>query len=898
MMLVYCERAWNVEQFLPYVAYLDAQGNPRDWFYDSFLFMMYGGAPSGQTYYDGATDKSDWEYFVNSLFAPDTAFAGLESALVEVARRLRVPVRTVPVAVMIPYPSPRQQRFGDVDGDGRTEDLSHDADRMKVVRWLLSTFLQRWRTQNYPHLRLWGFYWMNEGADAGDEAIVRQTAEEVHRLGYRFLWIPYFNAPGIERWRDLGFDLAILQPNYAFMKTPGTLRIPDENRLTVTANRCRQLGMGIEIELNEALFVDEAYRINLQMYLEHGDRQLDGYQHDLPRAYYQGYDTIARLCRSKEPRLRALYDDLYRFHKGTYRRKPPYQPLSVPRVRGYGPAQSRVLVDRVWRTRADARHQYLRLKGRRNLIDLDLGAGRLVSDLRVHWVLSRNDGLGTPQAVRLLLSDRASGESFTEVCAEDRFDLQAEHGGGFTVLRFAPRFARRARLIVEAGDGQSVGIDEILLLPTAHLLWGSRVSVSEGAQGDALCLTDGIAGGTSRLLWKRPRASLSAELSGEWVAEALWVHFRRMHPRAFAPAITVKADGDVTRRVQAEVVGSEGWATVRLPDSPIKLLTLTLEDRRAGAVAVDEILLILASNLAMGCPYVLEPPFLPTYPDTGGKELTDGELTTQGFGDGKTVGWTEWNGTSEVSIIFDLGQSEPLSEVAIHLQGGGYAGVHFPDYAGVSLSEDGSRWRLAGSTRQPPAVVQHLDVENAQLGWVRLSLGGAKARFVKLRLVPRGWLMLSEVQIFSGGRNIAQGMAYTVRPSPTSTARYADNSGKLTDGVYSTPGSGWALCAGFDQGEPSVTVDLLAVRRIRLARAHLVGGGPGAVWFPEEMRVLISTDGKEWHPVGVTRERPGESGDKEATGFMAVRFAPREARYVRFQFVRRGWLMVDEVEVW
>ncbi len=376
------------------------------------------------------------------------------------------------------------------------------------------------------------------------------------------------------------------------------------------------------------------------------------------------------------------------------------------------------------------------------------------------------------------------------------------------------------------------------------------------------------------------------------------MHFRRVHPRAFAPAITVKADGDVPRRAQAEVVGSEGWATVRLPDSPIKLLTLTLEDRRAGAVAVDEILLIPASNLAMGCPYVLEPPFPATYPDTGSRDLTDGELTTQGFSDGKTVGWAEWNGTSEVSVLFDLQRSVALSEVALHLQGGGYAGVHFPDYVGVLLSEDGNRWHLAGSTRQPPAVVQHLGAENAQLGWVRLPVGGAKARFVKVRLVPRGWLMLSEVQIFSGGCNIAQGMAYTVRPSPTSTAHYADNSGKLTDGVYSTPGSGWALCAGFDQGEPSVTVDLLATKRVRLVRAHLVGGGPGAVWFPEEMRVSISADGKKWLPVGVTRERPDESGDKEATGFMAVRFAPREARYVRLQFVRRGWLMVDEVEVW
>lgn len=40
---------WASEDFLPYVAYRDkgAGGEPRDWFYDSFLFLMYAGAPSG-----------------------------------------------------------------------------------------------------------------------------------------------------------------------------------------------------------------------------------------------------------------------------------------------------------------------------------------------------------------------------------------------------------------------------------------------------------------------------------------------------------------------------------------------------------------------------------------------------------------------------------------------------------------------------------------------------------------------------------------------------------------------------------------------------------------------------------------------------------------------------------
>jgi len=32
---------WTKDNILPYVAYLDEQGRPRDWFFDSFLFIEF-----------------------------------------------------------------------------------------------------------------------------------------------------------------------------------------------------------------------------------------------------------------------------------------------------------------------------------------------------------------------------------------------------------------------------------------------------------------------------------------------------------------------------------------------------------------------------------------------------------------------------------------------------------------------------------------------------------------------------------------------------------------------------------------------------------------------------------------------------------------------------------------
>lgn len=181
IMLIYATPGhWQPKNFLPYVAYVDREGKPRDWFYDAYLFLMYGGAPSGQTYIDGATNRKDWEFYLDEEFAPGREFAALEQTIADAARQMAVKPPT------------------------------------------------------------------------------------------------------------------------------GLVKVPDENRLTTAANLCRRLGMGVEMELNmgidmvanKAAFVDTRDRINLQLYLDHGDDALDGYRDGAVRAYYQGYNAIAGLSAS------------------------------------------------------------------------------------------------------------------------------------------------------------------------------------------------------------------------------------------------------------------------------------------------------------------------------------------------------------------------------------------------------------------------------------------------------------------------------------------------------------------------------------------------------------------------------------------------------------------------
>ena len=77
-------------------------------------------------------------------------------------------------------------------------------------------------------------------------------------------WIPWHRTPGCGKWRELGFDLAVMQPNFAFIQPTGGLKLPNDNRLTDNYNRSRAVGLGVEMELNGRERTQWQSRWNLQ----------------------------------------------------------------------------------------------------------------------------------------------------------------------------------------------------------------------------------------------------------------------------------------------------------------------------------------------------------------------------------------------------------------------------------------------------------------------------------------------------------------------------------------------------------------------------------------------------------------------------------------------------------
>lgn len=328
IMLIYTHgKRWNNVDALPYVAYgqlvREAGQLPRlewhDWFFDTFLFLALLTEDKARAY-DSASRAAparwdDWLAFVHGLFAENGHLAAFDRAIATVKESLDDPGYRARVIVMIPYPDRTQGDFGDPEGSGRSFDFSTRnaaaaEDRWAAVHAYINRVLEAWERSEYDNLELIGFYWLAESVGAGDDGLIRRTADTIRAAGYRFFWIPYFTAAGYDRWESLGFDVAIYQPNYMFDTS-----LP-KRRLYDAADRAYRLGMGIEIEANWTILSTEAGRERFRDYLWAGVKY--GFMEHAVRAYYLEQDLLGPAYLSTDPDVRAVYDDIYRFVKGAF----------------------------------------------------------------------------------------------------------------------------------------------------------------------------------------------------------------------------------------------------------------------------------------------------------------------------------------------------------------------------------------------------------------------------------------------------------------------------------------------------------------------------------------------------------------------------------------------------
>lgn len=321
---------WDKDRFIPYVGYVGPDGQVTDFMFDSFLFLPVSPNAAGRRYdYAGPqSNMADWVAYLDQIFADGYQLQALNEAVREVKATLGDDSYQPPVHIAVPYPSPLQTKFGDLDGDGIAESFAESSypdepirayeNRVAAIAWYMDEVIRRWSEAGLDQLRLAGFYWHSETVRYADsqfeEAVISEFNRLAHERGMLTEWIPYFNAEGLRDWASYGFDVAVHQPNYVFNTS-----VP-ESRLEAAADFSQKYGMGVEMELSWQVLQLPAYQTRYYDYLDHG--VTDGYMTGAFHPWYQEVKLLYDAAYSSNPMARDVYEKTYQFIKGTYQPRP------------------------------------------------------------------------------------------------------------------------------------------------------------------------------------------------------------------------------------------------------------------------------------------------------------------------------------------------------------------------------------------------------------------------------------------------------------------------------------------------------------------------------------------------------------------------------------------------
>ena len=304
--LIYERDARTMEDLRFYAAEVRRDGKPVRWGFDAFLFLtLYH---NGQETSYMKSGKVLWETWLDRYFAPGRDIDALNRAIESVGE---MPPSKRKVIITFPWMSSEVTDFGDVDGDGISENLSREEDRAKVAAWYIDLAKRKFAAGRYRHLELWGFYWMREDL-VRDRENAKQITAVIHQNNFKIMWIPYYHAPGWELWKEFGMDLALMQSSYPFRSwiDRGIVR---RNRILAAADAMREAGLGFEVE-GRGLETPEERRMFLEI-LAFGAPDKAGYQNGV-QAYFLGFDVVERLARSADPEEQAVYQALMDYLNG------------------------------------------------------------------------------------------------------------------------------------------------------------------------------------------------------------------------------------------------------------------------------------------------------------------------------------------------------------------------------------------------------------------------------------------------------------------------------------------------------------------------------------------------------------------------------------------------------
>ena len=300
------------QDLLPYTGYLDKNGKVQDFFFDSYLFLpCMGYGPSGARMHlqsGNPTKAIDWTAYVDDTFYNNANVDALESAFGKTKAALNDTKSKAGVFFTLLYPSTEATNFGNLGG--KNLNFSKLEDRKYAIKWMIDEQIKRFEQAGYKNLELVGFYWLEEFTNSsGDDQLLKYASDYLHSKGLKFIWIPWYQANGYQKWESFGFDVACMQPNLMWLGYNDPLRVGKSIELS------EKYGLCMEIECDGNVYTDEYFSRYLS-YLEGG---MNSSMMDAVKMYYQDGKTAVyyKACYSSDPQYRMVYDLTYKYAKGT-----------------------------------------------------------------------------------------------------------------------------------------------------------------------------------------------------------------------------------------------------------------------------------------------------------------------------------------------------------------------------------------------------------------------------------------------------------------------------------------------------------------------------------------------------------------------------------------------------
>ncbi len=309
---------YTVDNLIPYLAYVDKDNVPKDIMFDSFLFLHdTGSMPSGGSAFKDST-MSDWQWCIDDLFVEGKNLYALEEAAGQIKSALDLgDDYKYKVTMTVYYPTVSMTDFGDVDGDGISENFSVYQDRIKAFKWYIQQIEERFAEADFKNIELVGYYWWHEEINTSEtdsQQMLNELSDIIHSVGKDFFWIPWFCAPGFSAWENYGFDIACMQPNYVFNSQTPYSNLTTNERLT------EHYGMGFEMEIFEECLSNELFFKKYMEYITLGAES--GYMNDTVNMYYQSFLVFNTAAYSDSLMARTIYDTTYHYIKGDLKNIP------------------------------------------------------------------------------------------------------------------------------------------------------------------------------------------------------------------------------------------------------------------------------------------------------------------------------------------------------------------------------------------------------------------------------------------------------------------------------------------------------------------------------------------------------------------------------------------------